>query len=589
MKLELRSFNTKIARRIFTLFLICAVVPILALAWVSFTQASRQSHDQSRSRLSQDTKTLGMAILDRLSLLSAEMRALSSSLNTGEGRPLQGVPRTLAERIQERFTTLALVTKQGEYIRILGTGDIPRELSREEMNHILAGKTLLRHRLKPDFPPTIFMYADFDPELSGRGILMAEINTASLWQVAEGRPPGTELYVLDSMKKILFTSGSAESGMEESSSRRLNSGHSGLFEWQGTAGAQLAAYWVLLFEPVFLSPEWVVLLSQPRDEALAPMIEFRKAFILINAISLTLVFFMSFRLIRKNMVPIEILREATQRIAQGAFGEKIEIRSGDEFEALGKSFNDMSAKLREGQTLLVRAAKLSTMGQMAAGIIHEISQPLTAINGRLQLALLKEHSPLQKRHLDIAVAAVERLNAILERFRSFSRKSQEKMECLSLGQVVDQVHTLMEHQFQMKRIQCTVHAEESLPAVLGDQQGLHQVFSNLVINAVHAMEEKKDGQRTLDIRLYSSGGNVRVEIKDTGCGMSAEVMERMFDPFFTTKDQDKGTGLGMAIVESVLHKHGAKIEVKSMVGVGTTFTLAFPAAPPEDSPSAGRR
>jgi signal transduction histidine kinase len=588
MKLEIRSFRTKISRRIFTLFLVCAVVPILALAWVSFSQASRQIHDQSRSRLLQDTKTVGMAIFEGLSLLSAEMRAIAPSLIAGGGRPLQEVPKTLAKRIQERFTTLALLTKDGEYIRILGSDEIPREMSREELEHILAEKTLLRHRVKPDSPPAIYMYAGLDLEHPGRGILMAEINTAHLWQVAEARPAGTELYVLDRTKNVLFTSASGGSGTEAGFLSRLNSRHSGLLEWQDTTGAQLAAYWTILFEPRFLSPRWFVLLSRPRDEALAPMVEFRKAFVLIIAFSLSVVFFLSFRLIRKNMVPIEILREATQKIAQGSFGDQVEIRSGDEFEALGKSFNEMSEKLREGQTLLVRAAKLSTMGQMAAGVMHELGQPLTAITGRLELALLNEPSPQQKKHLEVAAGAVERLNAILKRFRSFSHTSQEKMECLSLGQVVDQVHTLMEHQFRMKRIQCTVHAEENLPPVLGDQQGLHQVFSNLVINAVQAMEEKQEGQRALDIRLSSSDGKVRVEIEDTGCGMSAEVMKRMFDPFFTTKDQERGTGLGMAIVESILHKHGAKIEVDSKIGVGTTFTFAFATAPTEGSPCAGR-
>jgi signal transduction histidine kinase len=322
--------------------------------------------------------------------------------------------------------------------------------------------------------------------------------------------------------------------------------------------------------------DWWVLLRQSKDEALAPMIAFRRAFPLIIAVSLCAVFFLSFALIRKNMVPIEVLMEATQRIAQGAFGHAVEIHSGDEFATLGKSFNDMSEKLREGRTLLVRAAKLSTMGQMAAGVIHEVRQPLTAISGLLQLAMLTEPSSPQRKHVETALGAVGRLDAILERFRSFSRMSPEKMGSLSLSEVVAQVHTLMGHQFQMRKIQCAIHAEQDLPPVLGDEQGLHH---NLIMNAIHAIEERKDGPRTLDVTVNVSGGKVFAKIRDTGCGMSADIMQRMFDPFFTTKDQDRGIGLGMAIVASILDTHGATIEVESRVGVGTTFTLAFTAAP----------
>ncbi len=579
MKVELRSFRTKVARRIFVLFITCVALPILALAWVSFDQASRQFREQIRSRLSQNAKNAGMSVVERLTLLSAEMKVIASSLSVGDTRPIQEPDKALSEMMQERFTSLGLLTEKGKFIPILGAGDIPRDLGQAETDHLLAEKSLLRQRAGSNSPPALYMYSVFDPVRPGRGILMGEINRAYLWQVAEARPVGTDLYVLDGLKNILFSSAPVGSGIERATLSHLDSSHSGFLEWHDAAGAYLAAYWGLFLEPSFLSPGWFILLRESRDEALAPLREFRRAFALIIVLSFCAVFLLSLRLIRKNTVPIEILREATQKIAQGAFGYKIEMHSGDEFEALGKSFNDMSEKLKEGRTLLVRAAKLSIMGQMAAGVIHEVRQPLTAISGLIQLALLNEQSPREKKHLETALGAVERLDAILQRFRSFSRMSQEKMESLSLKEVVAQIYTLMEHQLKRKGIQCTVHAEEGLPPVLGDQQGLHQVFSNLIINAMHAMEGKKQGERTLEIRLFSSGGKVLVMIKDTGCGMSAEVMERMFDPFFTTKDHEKGTGLGLAIVESILDKHGAMIGVESSVDVGTTITLTFSSAP----------
>ena len=277
------------------------------------------------------------------------------------------------------------------------------------------------------------------------------------------------------------------------------------------------------------------------------------------------------------MRPIEILRNATQKMAQGVFDHRVIIKSGDEFESLGEAFNQMSKKIKEGQALLVQAAKLSAIGQMAAGIIHEVKQPLTAIYVLLELSLMDEKPGKNKERLESILGQVRRLSNMLQRFKSFSYMSEEKMESLSLFKVIVQMHELFEHQFQINQIQSQVEGNENLPNILGDRQGLQQVFTNLFINAVDALGDRNDGQRIINIRTFSSDGKVIVEIQDNGCGIPEEIQGRIFDPFFTTKDVGEGTGLGMAIIESILHKHQARIEVESEVGAGTRFTLVFSA------------
>jgi len=288
------------------------------------------------------------------------------------------------------------------------------------------------------------------------------------------------------------------------------------------------------------------------------------------------VFILSSGLIRKSMMPIEILKEATQKVAQGGFGHRAQIRSGDEFESLGDSFNEMSRKLEESQRLLVQTAKMSTIGQMAAGIIHEVKQPLTAISGLIQLSLMDESSEKKRQRLETALGAVDRLDGILMRFKSFSYKGQGTMEKISMGDIIDRVFKLFEHQFTMKRITCTIEIPQQIPSIQGDQEGLQQVLSNLLINSVHALETKEDGERTIRVGLSSSDDTLVVEVEDSGCGIPAEAQPRIFDPFFTTKGPEKGTGLGMAIVESILHQHHASIKLQSEVGVGTKFTISFP-------------
>ena len=577
MKLEVKSFHTKVARRIFMLFIICAILPIAAVALVSFGHVKKQLNEQSKKRLLQQNKAMAVSIYERLLLLEAEIKMVASNFNSNSGNSIQTQPKALPENFRNRFRGLALITDEGNSTPLFGRIQNPPELTQAEKEHILSGKALLCHQLRLDSLPRIFMYTALDPKHLSHGVLMGEINRSHLWKAADGRPPMTEICILDQSNNILFSSLSGLVSFPGQSFREMASSHLGQFEWNHKTKAYLASYWSIFLKPNFFLPEWIVVLSESNENVLLSMAKFKRSFPVIIILSLGMVFFLSISLIRRNMVPIEILREATRKIAQGVFGHKVEIKSGDEFESLGRSFNEMSKKLKEGQALLIQAAKLGTMGQMAAGIIHEIKQPLTAIYGHLQLFMMEEPTGDSRKRLDASLKAVERLNVILTKFQSFSHMSEEIMENLSVTQVIGQVYNLLEHQFNMKQIRCIIENKESLPIILGDNHGLQQVFSNLLINAVHALEDKQDDQRIINIKTYSFKDKVFVEVEDNGCGIPKEIKKRIFDPFFTTKGADKGTGLGMAIIESILHKHHARISVESEIGVGTKFTIVFPA------------
>jgi len=578
MKLETKSFRTKVARRIFTLFIICAIVPVSAMSWVSFGHVKKQLSEQSRKRLRQESKSMAVSIYERLLFIRAEMKTVASNLHAHLGNPIGTKPEALGENLAERLSGMALFNN-GDHTSLFGRLANPPKLTSAEMEHINSGKALLHHRVNPDSPPVIYMCVAMDPEDPRHGILLGKINRSYLWEAASGRPIMSELLVLDRSKNILFSSFSGFASFPEQYSTEMIGSHAGHLKWSHEAKGYFASYSTIFLKPNFFYPEWKIVLSESREDILAPMANFKKSFPVLIILSLGMVFFISMSLIRKNMTPIEILRGATGKIAQGAFGHKVEIRSGDEFESLGSSFNEMSKKLKEGRNLLVQAAKMSTMGQMAAGTIHEVRQPLTAIYGLLQLSLMDNEPPGadSKDRLKTALKAVERLDAILARFKSFSQMSEETIERLSVIEVIDQVYKLLEHQLGMKKIRCNIEHEEGLPPVLGDSQGLQQVVSNLLINAEHALEDKQDGPRTINIKTYSLEDKVFLELEDNGCGIPEDIRKRIFDPFFTTKEAEKGSGLGMAITESILHKHNARIGVESEVGVGTKFTIVFPA------------
>ncbi len=579
MEWKLKSFNTKVARRVFTLFVICAILPVTVLALLSFMNVRKQLNEQSRRLLSQESKSMVVYIYDRLLMLSNEIRLVASSFHSYKKGDPQASSKTIEKNLSEGFSELALTTHETWPPPFGHVENLP-ELTSVQREHIFSGKALLHQHRMRDSQNALFMCVAVDPKRPDLGILMGKINDAYLWEAADGRPAMTEICVLDHTNNVLLSSFSGLKSFPSRQFHEMKGNYSGYLKWNHKSTEYLAGYCSIFLESNFLYPEWFVVLSESTDNVLASMTTFKLSFSVVIVLSLGLVFFLSMSLIKRSTEPIEVLMQSTREIAKGSFGHRVSINSRDEFETLGTAFNEMSEKLKETQTLLVQAARMSTMGQMAGGIMHEIKQPLTAISLQLQMALVKEPSDNdQRKRLETSLSAVERLNAILGKFRSFSHMSEKAMKSLSLIEVINIVLDLFEHELRLKDIHCIMESEDGLPFILGDSQGLQQVISNLLMNAMHALEGKQDDQRRITIKTYSFEDNVFLEIDDNGCGIPEEFRERIFDPFFTTKAPDKGTGLGMAIIESVLHKHQARIKVESEVGMGTKFRIVFPGSP----------
>jgi signal transduction histidine kinase len=576
VRLPFKSFQTRVARRIFLLFILSAIIPVSALALVSYLQVKGQLRSQAQMQLRQESKAVSVSLYERLWLINAELGMLASAVNSEQ----KGSPISFAqdppEGLKEKFTSVSLVQDFERATSLFGVIHEPPSFTPSEKLHLQEGKALLYLFSNPDSITSVFMVLFIDKDRPEQGIIVAEIRDAYLWGIAEGLPPGIELCILNREGHVLYSSITKACATSAWPLKQITSRHSGSFEWESGDHAYFSNYRTLFLAPNFYYPELIIVGSKSEDLIFAAISTFTKAYLVIAILSLGMVFFLGYGLVQKNMEPIEILRDATQKIAGGDFSHKVEIRSGDEFEGLAASFNDMSERIQESHSLLVKAAKLSTMGQMAAGTMHEIKQPLTAISGLLQLLLLGEQAGETRKRLETAMGAVDRLNGILTRFKSFSYMSGEVMVSVSLNEALDQVLKLLEHQFAMRQIHIQIELEESLPHIAGDLQALQQVFSNLLINAYDALEGKTDGERTIKVKSHSEVSKVVVKVEDNGCGIPKEIQQTIYEPFFTTKDPEKGTGLGMAIILSILHRHQATIDLESEVGVGTRFTLIFP-------------
>ncbi|MGD8962936.1 MAG: ATP-binding protein, partial [Desulfobacterales bacterium] len=244
----------------------------------------------------------------------------------------------------------------------------------------------------------------------------------------------------------------------------------------------------------------------------------------------------------------------------------------------------------EKETQLIQAGKMTTLGVMAAGMAHEINQPLNVIQvcADFFLKMLNRGQKIEDEDLrsmanDI-VANVERASGVIKHVRDFARQSEPVRTRVNINDPVNDVFKVLGHQLKVHDVSVRLDLDADIPDILAEHNRLEQVFINLVSNAIDAMDEKgnrpefSDKQKQLTIQSGVENGHVYVKVIDTGTGMSEDVKHKIFEPFYTTKKVGKGTGLGVSISYGIVQDYKGSIEIESELGKGTTFTLKFPPA-----------
>lgn len=296
--------------------------------------------------------------------------------------------------------------------------------------------------------------------------------------------------------------------------------------------------------------------------------------------------------------PLGIMVEATDRIARGDLSGRLEIEGKDEVGQLAQAFNRMTEdlrtahqdltewgrtlerrveertrQLREAQDQLVQSEKLASLGKMAAGVAHEINNPLTSIliNAHLLLEKCGDHDQA-KENLNLIADETSRCAQIVGGLLDFSRQRPAKTVRADIDGIIERTIQLLEMQASVRNIRIERNLDGSLPPIPIDKNKIQQVFSNLAINACEAMPD--GGTLAITSRLSRDGTHIEVVFSDKGVGISPENMSRLFDPFFTTKRF--GTGLGLAVSYGIVRQRGGTIGVRSEVGRGSEFTVRIP-------------
>lgn len=277
--------------------------------------------------------------------------------------------------------------------------------------------------------------------------------------------------------------------------------------------------------------------------------------------------------------PVEELAAAAREVAAGNLQTRVEVTAGDEIGDLAETFNRMTQDLQEQKDRLIQSERVAAWRELARRLAHELKNPLFPLQLTVEnLVRAREQSPeifeeIFRESSATLLAEIGNLKQIISRFSEFSKMPQPHLQPLIVNDVVQGVARLFQAQLESREggaIVCAMELAATREPVAADAELLHRALSNLVLNAMDAMPHGG----TLTLRTRDNSDRVRVEIADTGTGLTREECDRLFTPYYTSKQH--GTGLGLAIVQSVISDHGGTITVQSQPSRGTTFVVELP-------------
>jgi two-component system NtrC family sensor kinase len=309
-------------------------------------------------------------------------------------------------------------------------------------------------------------------------------------------------------------------------------------------------------------------------------------FILITASGILIAIAMGYLLSQRILNPVQRLIDVSRRVSAGDLSPQIGPISTSEIGVLQRTFQEMLSSLRErdrsqraeSELKLLQSEKQASVGRLAAGVAHEINNPLTGVLTFTHMLLRREDINDEIREdLQTIADATERVRMIVKGLLDFSRQTKIEPEPTDINNLIEQTIPLVANQALVKGVIFCFDPGKDIPMRTLDRNQVQSVILNIILNAIDATE--KGGHINIYTRLATASGAgkaIEVEISDTGCGIPAEHLDKLFDPFFTTKEVGKGTGLGLSVSQGIIERHGGTIRVSSTEGEGSVFTISFP-------------
>jgi signal transduction histidine kinase len=318
---------------------------------------------------------------------------------------------------------------------------------------------------------------------------------------------------------------------------------------------------------------------------------FRNKILLANVLLATILFFLALFYSRRITTPIHKLIGAVQHIRHGNLDHQIKLETNDEIQILAYEFELMRQKLQESyqgmeekiqlrtrelqeaQAQISHQEKMASLGLMAAGIAHEIGNPLTSISSMAQVIKRKSSDSKTEEYVTNILRNIERISRIVRELVDFSRPTSHKKSMVDINEIIKSAVGIIKYDRRSKKIQFILNLDPSLPHAILVGDHLLQVCLNILINAIDASEDYGD---EIEVKSYHGNNKVFIEIRDQGCGIATDKLNKIFEPFYTTKKVGKGTGLGLTVSYGFVKKMGGEIKVRSTLEQGSIFTIVLP-------------
>ncbi|MBU0681380.1 MAG: HAMP domain-containing protein [Proteobacteria bacterium] len=350
---------------------------------------------------------------------------------------------------------------------------------------------------------------------------------------------------------------------------------------------------------IILKSQWMAMnandaLRKKTTAAMAEVAASKKILIGTLVFSFLVGIVISIYFIRSITTPVAELLSATRKIKAGKLEYRIEEKLKDEFGELAASFNEMAVSLKEQCNKLQETERLAVVGELCAGMAHEIKNPMAGI--KVSMEVLSRDSPLDgedKEVLHLVIKEIDRITALLKGLLNYARPPKPEMVALDVNQVLEVTIKSARLAMQIPRhkgketdqdVEFIKDLSPDLPQIVADPSQLQQIFLNLILNAADAIAANSGQQGVISIQTRQPSPDcVQISIADNGKGIDSDALEKVFNPFFTTKSQ--GTGLGLAITKRLVEQHngGTIAVVNNPDGKGVTFTITFPVNPQDSS------
>ena len=358
----------------------------------------------------------------------------------------------------------------------------------------------------------------------------------------------------------------------------------------------------------FSNYNWGLVTEQDYSEAFKPVHQVNQSMLLWLALSSLFASVVAYHLTKRNLRPLNQFKATIEKVGKGDLGIRYPVTKDDEIGIIGRVFNKMlddlettqsklqskvqaadrklllahealkkrHAELKHAQERLLHSERLSTMGEVAAGLAHEINNPLSTIS--MLISSLNSEWDIEAAERDQVLSVIqeeiEKIASMIGRFQDLTHPPEMRTEPVVIERVIDRTLQLCGPKLNNARIEVATSIDRNIPTIIGDERHLRQLLLNIVLNAIHAMPDGGDISISAESHKEDDKRYLRIKVKDSGYGMSEETIDRAFKPFFTTRAE--GTGLGLLIVAQTAERHGGKVMINSEKNQGTEIVIDLP-------------